>query len=330
MRAERHSNLSRVAAAALLLAAGPLVAGRVAAAAEASYPTRPIEVVVPFGPGGGADVMGRQFAKQAEAKLGVAMPVTNLAGASGDLGLARVAASPADGYVVGQVIALTVTAWAAGVGTPRLDGLEYVALMQNSPSMLFVSRNSPLKSFADLVAEAKARPGSIDVATSGVGTPDEITLRYLAANGIATVAIPFGKPGERYASTVGGHTDAIYEEPGDVVGFLQSGDLRPLVVFDAKRHPAFPEVPTSGEFGLEISDLPNFRALAVPAGTPPERVERLRAVAGEILASAEWQAFCAGTYTCTDALAPAAVKELVAGTYERAKGYLERFKTAAK
>jgi tripartite-type tricarboxylate transporter receptor subunit TctC len=170
--------------------------------------------------------MGRQFAKQAEAKLGVAMPVTNLAGASGDLGLARVAASPADGYVVGQVIALTVTAWAAGVGTPRLDGLEYVALMQNSPSMLFVSKNSPLKSFADFVAEAKARPGSIDVATSGVGTPDDITLRYLAANGITTVAIPFGKPGERYASTVGGHTDAIYEEPGDVVGFLQSGDLR--------------------------------------------------------------------------------------------------------
>ncbi|HEX8375514.1 MAG TPA: tripartite tricarboxylate transporter substrate binding protein [Geminicoccaceae bacterium] len=298
-----------------------------AAAAEA-YPARPIEVVVPFGPGGGADVMGRQFAKQAEAKLGVAMPVTNLAGASGDVGLARVAASPPDGHTIGQVIALTVTAWAAGVGAPRLDGLEYVALMQNSPSMLFVSKNSPLKSFADFAAEAKARPGSIDVATSGVGTPDDITLRYLAANGITTVAIPFGKPGERYASTVGGHTDAIYEEPGDVVGFLQSGDLRPLVVFDTKRHPAFPDVPTSGEFGLDISDLPNFRAIAVPAGTPPERVGRLRAVAGEILASPEWQAFCAGTYTCTDPLAPAAVKELVATTYERARGYFERFKTA--
>jgi tripartite-type tricarboxylate transporter receptor subunit TctC len=322
MRTERHLLIFGLAAA-LVAAAGP------AAAAEA-YPTRPIEVVVSFGPGGGADVMGRQFARQAEARLGVAMPVANVAGASGDLGLARVAASPPDGYTVGQVIALTVTAWAAGVGTPRLDGLEYVALMQNSPSMLFVSKNSPLRSFADLVAEAKARPGSIDVATSGVGTPDDITLRYLAANGIETVAIPFGKPGERYSSTVAGHTDVLYEEPGDVVGFLQSGDLRPLVVFDAKRHAAFPDVPTSGEFGLEISDLPNFRTLAVPAGTPPERVERLRAVAGEILASAEWQAFCTNTYSCTDAMAPAEVKRLVATTYERAKGYLDRFKTAAK
>jgi tripartite-type tricarboxylate transporter receptor subunit TctC len=321
MRTERHLLIFGLAAA-LVAAAGP------AAAAEA-YPTRPIEVVVSFGPGGGADVMGRQFARQAEARLGVAMPVANVAGASGDLGLARVAASPPDGYTVGQVIALTVTAWAAGVGTPRLDGLEYVALMQNSPSMLFVSKNSPLRSFADLVAEAKARPGSIDVATSGVGTPDDITLRYLAANGIETVAIPFGKPGERYSSTVGGHTDVLYEEPGDVVGFLQSGDLRPLVVFDAKRHAAFPDVPTSGEFGLEISDLPNFRRLAVPAGTPPERVESCGPWPAR-----SWPARVAGVlrrHLHLHRRAGAGRGEGAGRHHLRAgEGYLERFKTAAK
>lgn len=307
---ERLSSLVAGSAAVLLAsAANP------AAAAE-PYPSRPIEAMVPFGPGGGADVTGRQFARQAETKLGVAVPVVNAAGASGDVGLAR-------------AVALTATAWAAGVGTPRLDRLEYVALMQNSPSMLLVARDSPLLAFADSVADSNVRPGSIDIATSGVGTPDNITPRHLAANGVDTVAIPSGKPGERYASIVGGHTDVLCEEHGDVVGFLQSGDLRPPVVFDAQRHAAFPDVPTSGEARLEIGNLPNLRAVAVPARTPPERVERLRAVAAEDLAGPDRQAFCANTSSCTGPLPPAEVKRLVATTYERAEGYLDRFETAA-
>ena len=306
-------------AAAVLTAGG----GGPLAAAEA-YPSRNIEVVVPFGPGGGADVMGRQFARLAEARLGVPMPVANMAGASGDIGLGHVVGNPADGHTVGQVIALTVNAWAAGVGSPRLDAFEYLALMQNSPSMLFVAKDSPLKDAAGLLAYARANPGTLDVATSGVGTPDDITVRYLASVGAGMVPVPFAKPGERYTSVVGGHVDVLYEEPGDVVGFLQSGDLRPVIVFDAKRHPAFPDVPASAELGLDIGDLPNFRALAVRAGTPPERVERLRAVAREIVATPEWRAFCANTYSCTDFLPPAEVKALVDATYARAKAYLER------
>lgn len=309
-----------IAAAALAAVAG--LSGP-AAAAEA-YPSRNVEVVVPFGPGGGADVMGRQFARLAEPRLGTAMPVLNVAGASGDLGLGQVAANPADGHTVGQVIALTVNAWAAGVGTPRLDQFEYLALMQNSPSMLFVGKDGPFKDAKALFDHARANPGTLDVATSGVGTPDDITVRYLGSVGAGMVAVAFAKPGERYASVVGGHVDVLYEEPGDVVGFLQSGDLKPVVVFDAKRHAAFPDVPASAELGFEIGDLPNFRALAVRKGTPPERVERLRAVAREIAGTEEWQAFCANTYSCTDFLPPAEVKALVDATYAKAKGYLER------
>jgi hypothetical protein len=241
-----------------------------------------------------------------------------------------VAASPADGYVVGQVIALTVTAWAAGVGTPRLDGLEYVALMQNSPSMLFVSKNSPLQSFADLVAEAKARPGSIDVATSGVGTPDDITLRYLAANGIDDRGDPVRQA--RRALRL----DRGRPHRRDLRGARRRGGLPPVrrpAPAGRVRREAARGLPGRADLGRvrardqRPAELP---ALAVPAGTPPERVERLRAVAGEILASAEWQAFCAGTYTCTDALAPAGGEGAGRHHLRAAKGYLERFKTAAK
>jgi tripartite-type tricarboxylate transporter receptor subunit TctC len=293
-----------------------------------AYPAQTIEVIVPFGSGGGADAMGRQFARLAEAKLGVSVIVLNVAGASGSSGVEQLAKSTPDGYRIGQVIALTVTAWAAGVGKPHLKDLDYLALMQNSPSMLFVSKASPFRTFEEFLVHARAEPGTLDVATSGNGTPDDITVRYLNSVGIKLVDVPFSKPGDRYSQTIGGHVDVLYEEPGDVAGFLQSGDLRPLVVFDHKRHPAFPDVPASTEFDLQISDLPNFRALAVPVGVPPEHKARLVAVANEILVSDEWRAFCAQTYSCVEPMAPEQVQRLVVSTYEKAKDYLQRFAAA--
>ena len=317
-----------------LRAAGTAVALGMAALAappafaEVAYPSRPIEVVVPFGPGGGADLMGRQFARMAEEKLGVGMAVVNVAGASGNAGLTRLATNPADGYTLGQVIALTVDAWSAGIGALRPDDFEYVGLLQSSPSMLFLPKDSPYKSFEELAAFAKDNPRKLRVATSGYGTPDDITLKYLGTKGLKFINVPFGKPAERYASTVGRHTDALYEEPGDVAQFVQSGDLRPVIVFDDKRHPAFPDVPASRELGYAISDLPNFRTIAVRAGTPGPIVDKLTQATREIAATPEWRKFCERTYTCTPDMPPAQVKALVSATYEKAKAYLAEFKAA--
>jgi tripartite-type tricarboxylate transporter receptor subunit TctC len=105
--------------------------------------------------------------------------------------------------------------------------------------------------------------------------------------------VPFAKPAERYASPIGKHTDAIYEEPGDVAPFLQAGkQLRPLVVFDDVRHAAFKDTPASKELGFQISDLPNFRTLAVSAKTPPERVKVLADAVNAALDTPEWKKFC--------------------------------------
>lgn len=299
-------------------------------AAEEKYPSRPIDVIVTFGPGGGADLMGRKFAQFAEPLLGVAMPVANISGASGNAGLTRLLTDAADGHSAATLIALSVSAWAAGIGNHNPDEFAYVGMMQSSPSMLFVNKDSPFKTFKDLEAHAKANPGKLRCATSGYGTMDDITLKYLATKGIKITNVPFGKPAERYASAVGGHTDMIYEEPGDVAQFLKSGDLRPIVVFDETRHEDFKDVVTSKELGFEINDLPNFRTIAMSAKTDPAQVATLAAATKKVLAMPEWQEFCKSTYTCTKPLSPEETKATVTAFYKTVKAYLETFPTTAE
>lgn len=290
------------------------------------YPSRPVELTVTFGPGGGADLMARKMSQLLEKHFGVPFPVNNVAGASGNAGLTKVLQSPADGYTVGTMIALTVSAWATGLGTARPEDFIVCGFVQNSPSMLFVPIDSPHDTFAKFLDFAKANPGKLKVATSGYGTQDDLTLRYFSSKGFKTVNVPFANPSERYASPLSKGTDAIYEEPGDVAQFVDSKQYRTLVVFDDARHPQFPDVPCSKELGFEISDLPNFRTLAVPAKTPPERVKILSDGIRKVMEDPEWISFAKQTYTYTPYLEREEAAKRVKDFYAIVKGYLQRFK----
>lgn len=278
-----------LAAAALALAP---------AAMAQTFPDRPVGLIVTFGPGGGSDVMGRTIAQLIEGPLGVSVPVSNVGGASGNAGLTQLRTNPADGYTLGTLISLTVASWASGLGDNKPDDFRVISVVQSSPSFLFVPANSPHQTAEELFAFARENSGEITVATSGYGTQDDVTLKLLANAGVQMENVPFQAPAERYASPIGGHTDAIYEEPGDVAQFVEAGQMKPIVVFSDKRHPAFPDVPTSAELGIDISGLDNFRTIAVAAGTPEDIVAKLESVVAEATASDEWQAFCAKTYTC--------------------------------
>ncbi|MEO7854141.1 MAG: tripartite tricarboxylate transporter substrate binding protein [Rubrivivax sp.] len=305
----------------LALAAAPL------AVAQEKFPNRPVEVVVTFGPGGGADAMGRKMSQLLEKQLGVPFPVANVGGASGNAGLTKVLTAAPDGYTVGTLIALTVSSWASGLGTAKPEDFAIVAVTQDSPSMMFVPADSPFKTFKEMLEFAKANPGKLKIATSGYGTQDDITIKYFAAKGYKMTNVPFAKPAERYASPIGKHTDAIYEEPGDVAPFVQAGQLRALVVFDDDRHAAFKDTPASKELGFEISDLPNFRTLAVSAKTPPEKVKVLSDAVNAALATPEWKKFCADTYTCASrSFSPAEAQTYVKDFQDKVKAYLVSFK----
>lgn len=308
-------------------AVGGCLLAATAAHAQENYPSRPIELIVTFGPGGGADAMGRKMSQLLEPMLRVPLPVSNISGASGNAGLTKLLTNPADGYTVATMIALSVSSWSSGLGTARPDDFAVVALTQNSPSMLFVSQDSPFKTIQDLLEHTKTHPGALKVATSGYGTQDDITLMYLKSIGYKMTNVPFAKPAERYASPLGKHTDAIYEEPGDVAQFLAGKQLRPLVVFDDERHPSFPDVPSSKELGMNISDLPNFRTVTVPAKTPRDRVNTLAAAINKVLETPEWKKFCAETYTCVSKkYSPDEAQAYVKNFYATTQNYLKTFK----
>lgn len=302
---------SRGNALRALMMLGAMTAGGAVSAQD--YPNRPIELAVTFGPGGGADVMGRQMAKLLEEPLGVPLPVANVAGASGNAGLTHLRTNPADGYTVGTLISLTVASWASGLGDNEPEDFRVVAVVQSSPSFLFVPASSPHKSGKELFDHARSHPGEITVATSGYGTQDDVTLKLLTDAGVEMKNVPFQAPAERYASPIGGHTQAIYEEPGDVAQFIEAGQLVPVVVFSSERHPAFPDVPTSAELGIDISGLDNFRSLAVRAGTPDDIVDRLQEAVLGAVATDDWQAFCKKTYSCIEPVTGDAAQAMISG-----------------
>lgn len=291
--------------------------------AQEPFPAQSIEIVVTFGPGGGADLMARKMAKLLEPTLGVPLFVSNVAGASGNAGLTRLLTNPPDGYTIATLVSATVSAWASGVGYARPADFVVLAMVQYTPSMLFVPADSPFRTFRELLDFAQVNPGKLKVATGGHGHRGDLTLRYFAALGYKMVNVPYAKPQDRYASPFGKRTQALYEEPGDLTDLLASKRLRPLVVFAADRHVAFKDVPSSKELGFDIHDLPNIRTLVVRAGTPADRVKLLTDAIDGALSTPEWQNFCAATFSCTKKYTPEEATKRVHAFYEAVQRYLK-------
>ena len=308
-----------------LVCAVVLLAGMAGAAAqEKKFPARPIDMIVNFGPGGGADGLGRTVAKLAEPVLGVPIPVANVAGASGNAGLAKELGSTPDGYTIGTMTGLTIAAWISGLGTMKVSDFTVLSVSQSSPSMLFAPQGSKIQSYKQLLEMAKATPGKIRVATAGYGTLDDVAIKYLATKGAPMTNVPFAKPGERYASPLGGHSELLFEEPGDVVSFLESKQYLPLVVFGPKRHPAFPNTPASGEFGHEI-DLPNWRGIVASAKVPQPIITALDQAVQKALESPEWKKFCAETYTCVERMDHKQSQAFVEKNFREVQAFMKQF-----
>ena len=307
-----------------LILAAMLLAVAAGAGAQGKFPSRPIDMIVNFGPGGGADGLGRELGKLMEQSLGVPMPVANVAGASGNAGLQKVLSATPDGYTVGTLTGLSISAWASGLGKMKVNDFAFIAIAQSSPSMFYVPKDSKIQSYKELLAAAKANPGKIRVATAGYGTLDDIAVKYLGTQGYKMVNVPFAKPGERYLSPLGGHSEVLFEEPGDVVQFLQSGQYKPIVVFGEKRHPAFPDVPASAEFGHKI-DLPNWRGVVTGAKVPADVVAVLNAAAAKAVETPQWKKFCAETYTCLERMSPEESRRFAQKNYDDVLRFMKEY-----
>lgn len=294
---------SRTMRGRTLLAGVLAVAFASPAVAQERYPTRPIEFVVPWGPGGGADQLARKIAPGIEKELKVSLPVINVAGATGQTGLNKMLTSAADGYSISVLIADTLALLADPSTKWKLDDLAPAAIMIQQPSAFFVAENSPLKTWKDVEAEAKKRP--LKVGVTGFGSADDLHVLYFAAKGIRMQSVPFPKPAERYTAVLGGHADLLYEQLGDVKGMLDGKQLRPIVVFTEQRFPAFKDAPTARELGHTIA-INQFRAIVLKAGTDPARVRLLSDALGKVATTDDYRAWLRDQYADEKSFIPAA------------------------
>ena len=280
-----------LASLAVLLAA-PVVA-------QEKYPNRPIDFIVPFGTGGGADAMAREIGALAQPILGVALPVSNVPGATGNTGMAQVLNGKPDGYTIAVYIADTLATIPSGLARYKADDLDWIVRTQVADSFLFVKADSPFKTIQDLFKHAQANPGKLRVASTGFGSVDDLTVRFLEKKGYKMTTVPYPKPGERYAAALGGHAEVLYEQAGDIQQYVKAKQLRPLIIFAESRHPAFAEVPASKELGLEIT-LPQFRGIVARRGMPPERAKALAEAFRKATDTPQWKAFLEQWYMRAD------------------------------
>ena len=282
---------------ALVLTALVLSAGAVGA--QEKYPSRPIDFVCTWGTGGGADAMARQIGLLAQPVLGVALPVSNVPGASGNTGMAQLLNAKPDGYTIATYIQDTLMTIPMGLARHKVDDFEWITRTQVADSFLFVKSDGPFKSIQELLKHAQANPGKLRVAATGFGTVDDVSVRFLEKKGYKMITVPYPKPGERYAAALGGHAEVLYEQAGDVLQYLKAGQLKPLIIFADKRHPAFAEVPTSKELGIDLT-LPQFRGIVARRGTPPERVQGMADAFRKAMDTPQWKKFSEEWYFAPD------------------------------
>lgn len=281
------------------------------AGAQEKYPSRPIEFIVPWGPGGGADQLARKIAPGLEKVLGVSLPVINVPGATGQTGLNKMLTSPADGYSMSIFIADTLALQMDPATKWKITDIVPAAVMIQQPSAFFVAEGSPFKTWKDVEAEARKRP--LKVGVTGFGSADDLHVIYFNGKGIKLTSVPFPKPAERYTAILGGHADLLYEQLGDVKSFLDGRQMRPIVIFADRRFPEFKDVPTGKELGHDIQ-ISQFRSVVFKAGTEPGRVKLVSDALAKVANTADYRAWLKELYAAEDSFIPA----------ERAVAFMQR------
>lgn len=270
-------SLRRIVTAALLafLAALPF------APAFAAYPERTIQLVVPFPPGGPADIVARPLAEKLSGVLGQAVVVVNKSGASGTAGAAFVAKADPDGYtlLMGTSNELTMSPglYSKLPYNPTKDFVPITTVIL-FPNVLVVNKDLPIKTAQDLVALTRAKPGKINYGTSGTGSTNHLTTElYRASMKVELNYVPYRGGAPAMTDLMGGQIEAMFATMPSSSGLVKGGSIRGLMVTDTKRWAAIPDVPSATEAGLPDVRVISFNGVLAPAGTAPAIVTKLHA-----------------------------------------------------
>ena len=249
--------------------------------AQEDHPSRPVEFIVPWGPGGGSDTLMRIVANEIEPYLGVAMPVINMPGVGGTLGLAEAAKRAPDGYTVTQIHEGLPVASQTGLTDLNWDDFAPIALMTSSPQYVVVNADAPWQTFEEFIAHAKENPGEVRMGVTLGGVPHLHAAMIEEATGAEFGYVGYEGTGERIRALVGGNLDAAIGDISSALQFVDNGDLRFLAVGSAERVEATPDVPTLAELGYDL-DLAVTRGIVAPKDTPQDRLDVLEAALEEL------------------------------------------------
>lgn len=260
--------------------------------ASAAYPERAIEIIVPFGVGGGSDVAARAVAEGLKPLLKVPLVITNMPGGAATKGMLHVAQQPADGYTV---LAVTTSHLIDAVKPKTrahiLRDFDPIMRIQWDTTAVFISAESKFKTIKDLVEYGKQNPRFLKFAGTSPGAWSEIqTVAFFKKVGVEVTFVPFESGAEIKAAIIGGHIHGACEELAETLSFVQAGKIKALAVIMEKRHPALPDVPCTSELGVDYTHG-LMRAWAVKKGTPPDRIKYLHDVIKKALDTPVYKKF---------------------------------------
>jgi tripartite-type tricarboxylate transporter receptor subunit TctC len=286
-KTNRRLALSSIALAATFLIAIP-------AAAQTTWPTKPVRIVVPFAPGGTTDILARAVAPELTKAFGQPFIVDNRAGAGGNVGADLVAKSPGDGYTL-----LMGTVGTHGINKSLYSKMPYdpqkdfapITLVAGVPNVMVMNAEKAAKlginNVADFVKYAKAHPGQFSMASSGNGTSIHLAGElFKSQTGIFMTHIPYRGSGPALLDLIGGNVDVMFDNLPSAMPQIKGGKLKAFAVTSAQRSTAMPELPTVEEAGkLKGFEASSWFGLLAPAGTPPDVVSRIQQEVAKALAT---------------------------------------------
>jgi tripartite-type tricarboxylate transporter receptor subunit TctC len=272
-----------IAAAAVVLCAG--------AACAADYPTRPVNLLVAFTPGGPSDVLARIVGRQLEKLLGQPVVIDNRPGGAGNIAAETVAHAAPDGYTLlmgNNGLLATNQSLFKKLNFDGGKDFAPISLIGSQPNILVVNPKFPATNMAELIAYAKANPGKLNYANSGFGAAAHLSAELFKAEAkVDIVSVSYKGAAPALQDLIAGHVQLMFATSASVVGFLRAGTLRPLAVTTLKRFSLMPELPTVAELGLPGFDATTWHGLVAPAGTPRGVIDTLNRATVQALADAD-------------------------------------------
>ena len=290
------------------------------ASAQASYPTQTVKIIVPFTPGTGMDTIARVVAPRLSERLGQPVVVQNQPGASGNIGADTVAKSAADGYTIlmGANTMLMASQMYKNVSFDPVKDFAPVSMAAYGSLMLVAHPKTGIKSLADLIKEAKAKPGSISFGSPGVGTPHHMAMElFKLESNTFMLHVPYRGSAGYTQDLLGGELNVGFLPVHIAQGMVKSGRLNALAVGSPKRHPVAPDVPTFDEVGVKRIDVDLWYAFFVPSKTPAPVITRLNTEMAAILRQPEVKDILGKAGMDASASTPAELTAIVVKDYPR-------------